>query len=235
MSGFLLSVFETGYIRPVCKGSHRVTKGKGCVGTACSVKNSCGGCGESTAVYSKTVRTCSLGVLSTLIEKHINDTPDDVKNNSKVIEEIQAKISKLQKRVEGLILMRADGEISKEMYLTQKEQAESEIKALEDKLENLVSNDTPIVEKSSESIAERLTVLKNALNTYAVFDTENDVPDRIVDAFVEKVVVSKDSFDWYLRYAPETAVNCNVEGRKGKANVAFAPNTPFTSSQHRLL
>lgn len=175
-----------------------------------------------------------IALASSMIEKHINDKPDDVKNNSKVIEDIQAKISKLQKRVEGLILMRADGEISKEMYLNQKEQTESEIKALEDKLEKLISNDTPIVEKSSESIAERLTVLKNALNTYAVFDTENDVPDRIIDAFVEKVVVSKDSFDWYLRYAPEIAVNCNVEGRKGKANVTFATNTPFTSSQHRL-
>ena len=129
--------------------------------------------------------------------------------------------------------MRADGELTKVMYLTKVEKTESEIKALESKLEELTSGNTN-VEMPLENVTERLSVLKDALNNYAVFDTENDVPDKIVDAFVEKVVVSKDSFDWYLRYAPETAVSCNVEGRKGKANVAFAPNTPFTSSQHRL-
>ena len=110
----------------------------------------------------------------------------------------------------------------------------SEIKALEEKLERLTPNDTATVEMPSESIAERLKALKNALLKYADFTTEDDVPDKIVDAFVEKVVVSKDGFDWYMRYSPENAISCNVEGRKGKTNITFAPNTPFTSSQHRL-
>lgn len=128
--------------------------------------------------------------------------------------------------------MRADGELTKVMYLTKVEKTESEIKALESKLEELTSGNTN-VEMPLENVTERLSVLKDALINYAVFDTENDVPDKIVDAFVEKVVVSKDGFDWYMRYSPENAISCDVEGRKGKANVTFAPNTPFTSSQHR--
>ncbi len=170
---------------------------------------------------------------SSMIEKHINDTPDDVLKTNTEIKEIQAKINKLQDRIEGFMDMRADGELTKVMYLTKVEKTESEIKALESKLEELTSGNTN-VEMPLENVTERLSVLKDALINYAVFDTENDVPDKIVDAFVEKVVVSKDGFDWYMRYSPENAISCDVEGRKGKANVAFAPNTPFTSSQHRL-
>ena len=171
---------------------------------------------------------------SSMIEKHINDTPDDVLKTNTEIKEIQAKINKLQDRIEGFMDMRADGELTKVMYLTKVEKTESEIKALESKLEELTSGNTN-VEMPLENVTERLSVLKDALINYAVFDTENDVPDKIVDAFVEKVVVSKDGFDWYMRYSPENAISCDVEGRKGKANVTFAPNTPFTSSQHRLL
>ncbi len=32
------------------------------------------------------------------------------------------------------------------------------------------------------------------------------------EAFVEKIVVSKDGFDWYLRCKPETH-KCNIKGR----------------------
>ncbi len=170
---------------------------------------------------------------SSMIEKHIGDTPEEVSKNNKGIEEIRAQIEKLEKRIDGYLDMCADGEISKEKFLTKKAQAESEIKALEEKLEKLTPDDTATVEMPSESIAERLKALKNALLKYADFTTEDDVPDKIVDAFVEKVVVSKDGFDWYMRYSPENAISCNVEGRKGKTNVAFAPNTPFTSSRHR--
>lgn len=171
---------------------------------------------------------------SSMIEKHINDKPKTTLDNRKAIAERHEKIKKLENRINNLIEMRADGEISKEIYFAKKEEAEKEIRLLQAELEALtpvsVVNDT-----QTENIVARLGTLKNALLNYVDFTTEDDVPDKIVDAFVEKVVVSKDGFDWYLRYLPETAISCSVEGRKGNANVSFAPNTPFTSSQHRLL
>ncbi len=173
-----------------------------------------------------------IDLASTMIKNHINDTPQTNIDNSKIINTKKAKIEKLKSRIDGLVEMRADGEITKEMYIAKKEEAEKEIKQLENEINALLTASTT-TEIPTENIAERLSVLQDAMAKYANFNTENDVPDNIIDAFVKKVVVSKDGFDWYLRYAPETAVNCNVEGRKGKANVAFAPNTPFTSSQHR--
>ena len=119
------------------------------------------------------------------------------------------------------------------MYIAKKEEAEKEIKQLETEI-NALSTASTTTETPTENIAERLSVLQDAMVKYADFNTENDVPDNIIDAFVKKVVVSKDGFDWYLRYAPENALYCNVEGRKGKANVSFASNTPFTSPQHRM-
>ena len=171
---------------------------------------------------------------SSMIERHINDTPQSVINNNKIIAEKQEKIKKLKNRIDNLVEMRADGEISKEMYFSKKEETEKEIKTLQEELESLAPISV-VEEAPKENVVARLSTLKKALQNYADFDTEDDVPDNIVDAFVEKVVVSKDGFDWYLRHSPESPVSCSVEGRKGKANISFAPNTPFTSSQHRLL
>ena len=170
---------------------------------------------------------------SSMIERHINDTPQSVINNNKIIAEKQEKIKKLKNRIDNLVEMRADGEISKEMYFSKKEETEKEIKTLQEELEGLAPISV-VEETPKENVVARLSTLKKALQNYADFDTEDDVPDNIVDAFVEKVVVSKDGFDWYLRHSPESPVSCSVEGRKGKANISFAPNTPFTSSQHRL-
>ena len=105
--------------------------------------------------------------------------------------------------------------------------------ALQAELEKLAP--VKVTKQTKDNLTERLKMLGDAMAKYVDFSTENDIPDNIVDAFVEKVVVSKDGFDWYLRYAPETALSCKVEGRKGNATVSFSPDTPFTSSLRRQL
>ena len=43
----------------------------------------------------------------------------------------------------------------------------------------------------SESIEERLKVLKDTLLKYADFTTEEDVPDNIVDDFLKRLLFQK--------------------------------------------
>ena len=48
----------------------------------------------------------------------------------------------------------------------------------------------------------------------------DDIPESVVDAFVDRIIVSEDSYDWYLRLNPELAYQCKVEGkRSGNAKV----------------
>ena len=43
-----------------------------------------------------------------------------------------------------------------------------------------------------------------------------DVPESVIEAFVVKIVVSKDSFDWYLRFDgdPDKPLRCSLKGKR---------------------
>lgn len=61
-----------------------------------------------------------------------------------------------------------------------------------------------------------------ALEQYTNFDDDGDIPDNVVEAFVEKIVVSKDGFDWYLRFDgdPNDPIHLKTEGkRKNKTEI----------------
>ena len=165
-----------------------------------------------------------------MIESHIDDKKTEI-NNGPVIAQKQAQIDLLMKGLDNLINMRAMGEIDKDTYIQKKIEFQQKIGNLQTEITLLSPT---IVEEQKTNLRDRLDELKQALKKYVDFSEDKDIPDHIIQAFVEKIVVSKDGFDWYLRYAPETAVSCNVEGRKGNATVSFSENTPFTSLHHRL-
>ena len=43
-----------------------------------------------------------------------------------------------------------------------------------------------------------------------------DIAEAVIEAFVEKIVVNENSFDWYLHFSDDdkTPKTCNVEGDK---------------------
>ena len=63
-------------------------------------------------------------------------------------------------------------------------------------------------------------MLEYALEQLVDFKNCDDIPESVVDAFVDRIIVSEDSYDWYLRLNPELAYQCKVEGkRSGNAKV----------------
>ena len=60
---------------------------------------------------------------------------------------------------------------------------------------------------------EKLTVLQYALERYTNIDQGQDVPESVIEAFVVKIVVSKDGFDWYLRFDgdPDKPLHCQLQ------------------------
>ena len=71
---------------------------------------------------------------------------------------------------------------------------------------------------------ERITLLRYALERYTNFDSDEDIPEAVIEAFVEKIVVNENSFDWYLHFSgdDQTPKTCNVEGDKKPIKSSFS-------------
>ncbi len=108
--------------------------------------------------------------------------------------------------------MRAEGEISKEIFKQKTAELETTILKLQTDIAEL-----EVVKPEAEitDYAEKLTVLQYALEQYTNWD-DNDVPESVIEAFVVKIVASKDGFDWYFRFNgnPDDPLHCTVEGKK---------------------
>ena len=78
---------------------------------------------------------------------------------------------------------------------------------------------------------EKLTVLQYALEQYTNCDEGQDVPESVIEAFVAKIVVSKDGFDWYLRFDgdPDKPLHCQLQGKR-KTNTKITVSTPCSPS-----
>ena len=135
-----------------------------------------------------------------MLAKHLRDK-DEAEDNTALLEKKQAELSKLEKRLNNLISMRADGEIDKAQFLRMKAEIDERMQAVTEQITKLAPP-----ESSAEEIPdydERLTILGDKLEQYLVFDSDEDIPEPIIEAFVEKIVVSADTFAWYLLYIGE--------------------------------
>ena len=83
----------------------------------------------------------------------------------------------------------------KEYFRERKKEIEGKINRLAESIKNL----TPIPAKDiAGDYSERLSELKKKLGEYTDFDGLV-IPESIVEAFIQKIWVSKDEFRWYLR------------------------------------
>ncbi len=131
-----------------------------------------------------------------MLAKHIRDQ-NEAEDNTALLEKKRAELSKLEKRLTNLISMRADGEIDKAQFQRMKSEVDERIRALQEQIGKLAPPETA---EEQPDYDERLTILGNKLSMYLDFDADEDIPEQIIEAFVEKIVVSADTFAWYLLY-----------------------------------
>ena len=140
---------------------------------------------------------------------------------------IQAKLNKATTRLQNLIAMRADGEITKDEYQAMRSPVDAEIRALEKSLE-----DAPQAE--DQGTALNLTEITATLHSLVDF-SEATLNHDVIKKFVYMVTPTSDtSFHWYVNLSGNTKARATytVEGRK-KKNVIKLEEIEEISSLHR--
>ena len=134
-----------------------------------------------------------------IIEKH-KDDEEPQQDNTGLIQQYDDEKAKLHNRLSNLVEMRADGEITRDFFLNKSTEIETRLKTIEDELAKL----KPQEQKKKETYDpdERIALFKYFLMQSIYPSDDGNIPEDIIRAFVSKIIVHEDSFDWYLRFVP---------------------------------
>lgn len=162
-----------------------------------------------------------LALANSMLEAHIGDT-ESQEDHTEILRCKRAELEKLNTKLDNFIEMRAEDEISKDLFKKKTSELELMMQKLDSEIKELESKQK--LEIQIEDYAEKLTVLQYALEQYTNWD-DKDIPESVIEAFVVKIVASKDGFDWYLRFNgnPDDPLHCTVGGkRKSTATISVA-------------
>lgn len=153
----------------------------------------------------------------------------DNNKNTATISAIQGKLSRATARMDNLIAMRADGEISKEQFQGMRKKAETEIAALNEELNKLnITSDETVQSLDMEAI-------KKALDEVIDFSGPK-ISENIIDKFVSRITPIDDGhYRWDLNFtlgSNQAIIGC-IEGRKGKASVEIKEYGENDEHSHR--
>lgn len=149
--------------------------------------------------YSKDISPIADLALS-IIDMHKNDKKKQI-DNTDMLRQYEDERARLQKRLDNLIEMRADGEITKEMFQAKATEIKAGLKELEDNMKKLEQT----AETSGTSPDGKTALLKQQIQQMVCLSDDDDVSEGLLHTFVTKIVVHEDSFDWYLRFRPDKA------------------------------
>jgi hypothetical protein len=145
--------------------------------------------------YDRLVCALNLNILQITVILDFLLLQEELPDNTDVIRRKQGEIEKLMNKRTNLIEMRAEGDIDKEMFRSKKQEIEDRVAKLTEEIKGLQPEKE---QTSNEDYSVKLLELRERLKEYTGFDY-SVIPESIVEAFIERIWVSKDEFRWYLR------------------------------------
>ena len=159
---------------------------------------------------------------ATIKDENVVDYTDEVK-------ELNKKRKKYEEKLSNLVELRVEGDISKEVYEEKKGVFKKQIEYIDSELLKRDVKNSAIV----SNVKTQIQLLTDLLGKkYDVIS--GDIPEDIVETFIDQIVVHDDYFEWRLRTSTEPVL-CKVEGNEKDNTIIFLENDSHkVATQYKL-
>lgn len=148
---------------------------------------------------------------ATIKDENVVDYTDEVK-------ELNKKRKKYEEKLSNLVELRVEGDISKEVYEEKKGAFKKQIEYIDSELLKRDVKNSAIVSNVKTQIQLLTDLLEKKYDVIS-----GDIPEDIVETFIDQIVVHDDYFEWRLRTSTEPVL-CKVEGNAKDNTIIFLEN-----------
>ena len=160
---------------------------------------------------------------ATIKDENVVDYTDEVK-------ELNKKRKKYEEKLSNLVELRVEGDISKEVYEEKKGAFKKQIEYIDSELLKRDVKNSAIVSNVKTQIQLLTDLLEKKYDVIS-----GDIPEDIVETFIDQIVVHDDYFEWRLRTSTEPVL-CKVEGNAKDNTIIFLENDSHkVATQYRQL
>lgn len=148
---------------------------------------------------------------ATIKDENVVDYTDEVK-------ELNKKRKKYEEKLSNLVELRVEGDISKEVYEEKKGAFKKQIEYIDSELLKRDVKNSAIVSNVKTQIQLLTDLLEKKYDVIS-----GDIPEDIVETFIDQIVVHDDYFEWRFRTSTEPVL-CKVEGNEKDNTIIFLEN-----------
>lgn len=150
-------------------------------------------------------------------------------NQKKELAKLNKEIDGIKAKIDKLLDLRLSDEIDQEDYSRKREELNALYTQSEERISEILN-----CQDIEDDIEARVRAMKEVIEGERDFDFSR-IPEEIIDAFVEKIVVHEDYLEWHLKFDKTTSLKLSCIGQKKNAEVvSIDETTPISVHQHRL-
>ena len=150
-------------------------------------------------------------------------------DHSAEIEKLNNEKEKLQTKLNNLVEMRLEGDISKEIYEEKKRNIKNQIEYCESSIIELSVGESGVT--STDFQKDSLEkILKSEFNAI-----KGKIPDELIETFVDRIIVHEDYFEWRLKRL-RVPIVCRATGNNKNKQLEFLDEKLYNGyTQYRQL